>query len=194
MSSRSLIRWQNERRRALDQIAAAHAAVGGVGPGRRYATQQINQAYATLLSSQFQGFCRDLHSEAVDHICGPIGVGGDARLLLLRMRFTAGRKLDAGNPTPGNLGSDFAFFDLKLWDALKTRNAANANRNKDLEALNRWRNAIAHQDFKASELGGRTTVRLIDVQAWRRTCDHLAVEMDAVVGDHLATIIGANPW
>jgi hypothetical protein len=62
MPSRSFELWNTDRRQALDQIAAAHAAVGGVGPGRRYATQQINQAYATLLSSQFQGFCRDLHS------------------------------------------------------------------------------------------------------------------------------------
>lgn len=114
MPSRSLNRWNNERRQALDQIATAHAAVGGIGPGRRYATQQINQAYAVLLSSQFQGFCRDLHSEAVDHICGPVGAG-NIRMFLLRMRLTIGRKLDAGNPNPSNLGSDFGFFDMELW-------------------------------------------------------------------------------
>ena len=68
MSSRSLIRWNAERREALDEIENAHAMVGGTERGRRYATQQINYAYVTLLSSHFQGFCRDLHSECVDHI------------------------------------------------------------------------------------------------------------------------------
>lgn len=53
---------------ALGEIAAAHTAVGGQGSGRRYATQEINHAYAVLLSSQFQRFCRDLHTEAAAHV------------------------------------------------------------------------------------------------------------------------------
>ena len=68
MSSQSLTRWNGERVDALDEIENAHAMVGGTERGRRYATQQINYAYAALLSSHFQGFCRDLHSECVDHI------------------------------------------------------------------------------------------------------------------------------
>src|SRR5262249_19369869 len=36
--------------------------------GRRYATQQVNRAYAVLLASEFQGFCRDLYSECMDHV------------------------------------------------------------------------------------------------------------------------------
>jgi hypothetical protein len=56
------------RATALDEIEAAHAGVGGVGPGRRYATQQINRAYAVLLASEFQGFCRDLYSQRMDHV------------------------------------------------------------------------------------------------------------------------------
>jgi hypothetical protein len=69
MPSISLAHWQTDRRDALEELEAAHAKMGGVGPGRRYATQLINQAYAMVLSTQFQGFCRDLHSEAVDHVC-----------------------------------------------------------------------------------------------------------------------------
>ncbi|MEX2215778.1 MAG: hypothetical protein WD768_16825 [Phycisphaeraceae bacterium] len=193
MPSNSLKKWNGARREALDQIAAAHTAVGGVGPGRRYATQQINQAYATLLSSQFQGFCRDLHSEAVDHICNP-GPVPDVRLHVLRTRLTTNRKLDRGNPNPGNLGSDFGYFDFDLWAALKSHDAANEQRNKTLEVLNAWRNAIAHQDFDPGNLGGRTTVLLKHVRAWRRNCEELAVELDAVVGVQVGTIIGVNPW
>ena len=68
MPSYSLNRWSSERSEALDEIENAHLSVGGTARGRRYATQQINHAYATLLSAQFQGFCRDLHSECVEHI------------------------------------------------------------------------------------------------------------------------------
>jgi hypothetical protein len=193
MPSNSLNHWLTTRRAALDQIAAAHAAVGGAGPGRRYATQQINQAYAMILSSQFQGFCRDLHSEAVDHVCGPAG-GGDARMDLLRLRMTSGRKLDLGNPNPGNLGSDFAWFDFKLWDAMTAHDRDNGDRQNALETLNKWRNAIAHQNFKVKELGNRLTVRLRDVRLWRRACEQLAGDLDAVVGARVATIVGANPW
>jgi hypothetical protein len=43
------VAWQNwtvERVAALDEIEHAHRSVGGTGPGRRYLTQHINQAYA----------------------------------------------------------------------------------------------------------------------------------------------------
>lgn len=66
MPSESLIAWQGSRAAELDELEAALRAVGGIGRGRRHATQQLNQAYAVLLSSQFQGFCRDLHTEVSD--------------------------------------------------------------------------------------------------------------------------------
>ena len=68
MPSHSLVRWNGERADALDEIENAHVMVGGTERGRRYATQQINYSYAALLSGHFQGFCRDLHSECVDHV------------------------------------------------------------------------------------------------------------------------------
>ena len=68
MPSVSLQTWKTVRQAALDELEAAHTSVGGTRRGRRYATQQINQAYAVLLSSQFQGFCRDLHSECADYL------------------------------------------------------------------------------------------------------------------------------
>lgn len=68
MPSESLRRWHAERIPALDEIEDAHASVGGSERGRRYATQQINYAYAALLSAQFQAFCRDLHSESIEYL------------------------------------------------------------------------------------------------------------------------------
>ncbi len=92
MASASLSRWNETRGRELDQIEAAHAAVGGTGRGRRYATQQVNQAYVILLTSQFQGFCRDLHAEAVDYIVDSIA--SQTLRTAARTAFTWNRALD----------------------------------------------------------------------------------------------------
>src|SRR5580658_10831242 len=104
MPSLSLQKWFAERVAALADIESAHRAVRGSGPGARAATQQVNQAYAVLLSSQFQAFCRDLHSEAVDCICRTLSP--TALQTVVHLRLIEGRKLDQGNPNPGNLGAD----------------------------------------------------------------------------------------
>ncbi len=40
------------------------AELGGWALDHRYATRQLNHAYTVVLAAQFQGFCRDLHSES----------------------------------------------------------------------------------------------------------------------------------
>lgn len=97
------------------------------------ATQQINQAYAMLLSSQFQGFCRDLHSECVDHLVRAIGP--TVLNTALRAEFVFARKLDRGNPKPGNIGSDFTRLGLAFWGEVRGDDARNADRQRKLEEL-----------------------------------------------------------
>jgi hypothetical protein len=75
MPSESLRRWNAERIPALDEIEDAHESVGGSERGRRYAAQQINYAYAAILSAQFQAFCRDLHSESIDYLVTVVPAG-----------------------------------------------------------------------------------------------------------------------
>ncbi|MBI4581346.1 MAG: hypothetical protein HY718_16715 [Planctomycetes bacterium] len=179
-------------RRALDEIEAAHTAVGGTSPGRRYATQQINQAYAVVVSSQFQKYCRDLHSEAIDQIT--TFVSNPSIREILRVQLTSNRKLDSGNPNSGNLGSDFGRLGLDFWQDLYGRDPRNSLRRRQLDMLNKWRNAIAHQDFDPAELAGKTQIRLSDVRGWRKTCEALAEGFDLVIRDHLATILGRVPW
>src|SRR5262245_5545196 len=104
MSSESLRRWNGVRVHALNEIEDAHESVGGSERGRRYATQQINYAYAAILSSQFQAFCRDLHSESIDHLVTVVPLAFQGAL---REEFLLNRILDRGNPHPGGIGSDF---------------------------------------------------------------------------------------
>jgi len=129
------------RTKALDEIEAAHASVGGTGPGRRYATQQINQAYAVLVASQFQGFCRDLHTESVARLMAFIDPP-PLVLPLVQARFTKGRQLDSKNAQPGSLGSDFGLLGIKFWDEVDQHHPKSKDRKRELEDLNNWRNAM----------------------------------------------------
>ena len=151
-----------------------------------------------LLSSQFQGFCRDLHSECVDaFVTGvhPVGAGNKGTLrIALRAEMLMGRKLETGNPNTGNLGSDFNRFGLQFYPDLISVDANNQQRKVLLEELNRWRNAIGHQDFAKPELGGRTTLKLQELRDWRDACNGLAITMDSVMHTHLQTMLGLAPW
>jgi hypothetical protein len=183
--------WKNTAKVALDEIAAAHAAVGGQGPGRRYATQEINHAYAVLLSSQFQRFCRDLHTEAAAHVVD--AVTPVALRPVVRARMLEARKLDRGNPNPSNLGADFGRFGFDFWATVRARNARNVRRQAALENLSAWRNAIAHQDFPPA-LTPAPPLHLGTVRGWRSACSALATEFDHVVAAQLVALVGTRPW
>lgn len=193
MPSASLDQWLLDRANALDEIERAHRSVGGTGRGRRYATQQINQAYAVLLSSQFQGFCRDLHSECAGYLVAPV-VDADLRTMS-RAGLVQNRKLDRGNPNAGNLGADFGRFNLAFWPRVDAHRIQNPQRRAALEELNDWRNAIAHQDFAPTMLrASRPVLHLAQVQMWRKVCHGLAQSFDEVLRTHIQSVTGTSPW
>lgn len=185
--SAALNRWNTVGQQALDEIEEAHRAVGGAGRGRRYATLQVNHAYVALLSSQFQGFCRDLHTEAIAVI---VGAAPAVLRPIFRNTLVQGRKLDHGNPNPGNLGSDFGRLGMEFWRSVTALDRRNPARQAALETLNTWRNAVAHQDWRS--VG--PTLRLNQVQAWRAACRALAADFDDAVGTYLAGLVGGAPW
>lgn len=188
--SRALVRWETGSRADLDQLPIAHAKVGGKRPGRRYDLQQLNQAYLVALSAKFQLFCRDLHTEAVDVVVTSL-VDPKAHQVVTA-NFTFGRKLDHGNPNPGNIASDFGRLVPNFWVLLKTAKASNKGRLKSLEHMNEWRNAIAHEDF-GKQLTP-TSLQLKTVGLWRRKCDVLARSMNDVLWSELQRLVGAAPW
>lgn len=193
MPSLSLNRWFAKRAGILADVEHAHRSVRGSGPGARAANQQINQAYAVLLSAQFQAFCRDLHSECADQLVVPVA-DPDLRELL-RRNLLFGRKLDRGNPNPGNLGADFSRLSLAFWPLVDAHKVQNPTRKAVLEEMNDWRNAIAHQDFTTAMLkAGRPNLTLAQVQTWRKACDGLARSFDEVLRQHLQTLTSLVPW
>lgn len=193
MPSVALDNWSMGRAAALDELEHAHRSVGGTGPGRRYLTLHINQAYAVLLSSQFQGFCRDLHEECADHLVAP--TASPVLLGMYRSNLLFGRKLDTGNPNLGNIGSDFNRFGVAFWPAVDADSSRTPQRRLALEELNRWRNAIAHSAFAPDMYkGSRLSLQLAEVQDWRKACDGLTRSFDNVLRAHLHSAMGVTPW
>jgi len=191
MPSKSLIRWNGERAEALDEIVNAHAIVGGTERGRRFATQQINYAFTALLSSQFQGFCRDLHSECIDHIVSiiPAQLRG-----FLRVELIWNRGLSRGNPHPGAIGSDFNRLGVDFWPEVYALDARNERRRELLQELIDWRNAIAHQDFDPVTSGGNATLHLARVKSWRNSVGALARFFDQAMYNYLSGLLNTAPW
>jgi len=146
-----------------------------------------------MIASQFQGFCRNLHSECVDHLVAAIAPAVQLEPIV-RTQFTHGRQLDQRNAQPSSLGADFGRLGLKFWREVESQDSRNEQRQTVLTRINNWRNAIAHQDFVASELGGTTTVMLKQARGWRRTCNCLARAFDEVMRLHLQSLLGASPW
>jgi hypothetical protein len=192
MTSISYRVWRTASAAAVDEIARAHSAVGGTARGRQYATQQVNRAYAVLLASHFQRFCRNLHSECVDHLTKVLE---PAPLRpLVRAEFTRGRQLDRGNAQPGSVGADFGRLGSDLWAELAAQTPASVDWRADLRLLNEWRNAIAHEDFTAPLLAGQTLLRLAQVRRWRGSCRRLARGLDELMRQRLQSLTGKSPW
>jgi hypothetical protein len=64
MPSASLQRWTNDRLPRLAVIEAQCAASVAALPPNPYLSEENLLGYVVLLTAHFQGYCRDLHSEA----------------------------------------------------------------------------------------------------------------------------------
>ena len=192
MASQALMRWRHAASLRLKNVEAARLAVGGRAAIQVLAAEQIKHAYVVLPSSHFQAFCRDLHTEAVDHLypaVAPSAVQGIVKMLLTRNRM-----LDRGNPNAGNIGSDFNRFNFNFWQEVIAFDGKNADHQRQIDALNSWRNAVAHQDFAPSNLVGVARLDMAVIRKWQSACNRLASSFDGVISDRLAAIIGHRPW
>lgn len=190
MPSLSYRRWASTRAAALDEIEAAHAAVGAASRGG-FATRQVNHAYTLLLSAEFQGFCKDLHRECLEHLLTVIPVGLQD---YVRKQFLLNRLLDRGNPNPGNIGADFSRFGIKFWPSVTTAEPRATDWQELLDRLNLWRNAIAHHDYDPSRLGSRMVLTVAEVRSWRRACRGLARAFDSVLRAYMTHTVGTPAW
>jgi hypothetical protein len=197
MPSASLNTWASARTDRVKRLRAAHQALGGTGPGRRWVTDELNQALILRLASEFQGFARDLHDEAGLFVAECIAPGNMRMQDSLRIPYSFNRKLNQGNADPGTLGSDFGLFGIALWAELQTRFQDRAKDwNQKLAALNMARNGIVHDDAakvaRVQADGWPFTLRSVD--RWKAALDGLARGMDHVVSGQLKLVYGTSPW
>ena len=194
MASNSRIYWSTTRVIRLDEMEEAHRSVGGTGRGRRTATQQLNHAYTLLLASQFQGFCRNLHTETATAIALSLTPSASRMYKVLLKEFTFNRKLDGGNANPGNIGSDFNRFGIDFWAMVDSLHPHGKLLRDRLDELNRWRNAIAHDNFDSVNSSGIMFLRIERVRRWRQTCQKLARVFEKALDVYLRQLIGYPPW
>jgi hypothetical protein len=195
MTSTSLMEWRTDAWAAFDEIENAHRAVGGVKPGRRFLTQQLNYAYTTLLAARFQGFARALHTQTANAIAR--GTHNAIYRELMAENLTHGRILERHNAQPDSIKQDFARFGLDIWTEVGSERIGNDERRKKLGALVTWRNAIAHDDINVklarSALEPRT-ISLGTCRNWRSALNVLATSFDKVAADHCQTLGLPRPW
>ncbi len=169
-------------------------AGGGVGRDRgRSCLCGGDSTRSVLVASQFQGFCRDLHTESVAHLMAFIKAPAQVRHLV-QAGFTEGRQLDSKNAQPGSIGSDFGLLGIKFWQEVYSNHPRNQDGKSSLEELNKWRNAIAHQNFSDVSPNASPSLTLMQVRRWRSICGRLARSFDEVMRTHLQSLIGSSPW
>lgn len=175
-----------------------HLAVTGGLRGRPRDVTELNHSLFLRLASELQGFCRDLHDEAIDACCTPAQIPSSDLRDAVRAVLTSGRKLDSGNAGPGNIGNDWAKFGITLWPDLKASHPGvkgSSDWNARLDWLNEARNGIAHNDaakIAAAHAGHPLTLRTFRVMRGRFT--KFAGALDRATGAYLKTATGISPW
>src|SRR5260370_14257574 len=111
MPSASLQHWQNDRMVRLTQIDAQCGSSLAAIPPNAHLIDENLRGYVVLLSAHFQGFCRDLYTEASQVIVSKVR---PSLRPLIQAQFAAHRKLHHGNPSLPHLKEDFNRFCVTL--------------------------------------------------------------------------------
>jgi hypothetical protein len=194
MASIALEEWNRTRSSRLDELEQVHRGLTGNRRGRQWVTDQLDRAYLLVLASQFQGFCRDLHSEAAATVASRARPEVQS---IVEANLTLLRQLDRGNAGAGTLGTDFGRLGFDLWPAAYAIDMRNARRREMLDQLMVWRNSIAHDSAISSKnqlLVAGTRPTMTWGKRWRRGLGALAAALDGVVAEELSAIIGTRPW
>lgn len=185
MPSASLKVWRGSRVPCLAELAAQCASTAALAPPNPRLAEENLLGWVLLLSAHFQGFCRDLHTEAGQAISSRVR---KTLAPVVHRAFVIDRALDRGNPTLVNLKADFLRYGVLL--DLAAADPANHTRLACLSLMNTWRNIAAHH----TPIPPTGLPTVADVQDWQAACDGLAVSLDRVLYDGLRTLLRRAPW
>lgn len=173
MPSRALA-GLTERLTDVDQLMAAHAAVGGGQRGRRHDVEALNRASILLLTSHFEGYLEDLMAEALAALNGSL----DPETLTRGFH----------NPWPDRIDDLFAFLGMsRPTKSIRWQKASSNTVRDNLAGLVRTRNQLAH---------GTTgvTVHKAHVERYRRYVEGFAQRFDTAVRRQVCGLTGSDPW
>lgn len=198
MSSQSLARWNADRRAALQRLEKVHTTVTGGLVGRPRDVTELNHALFLRLAGEVQGYCRDLHDEAIDVMCTSEQIPIPWMRGTCRVALGRGRRLDSGNAGPGNIGNDWAQLGIPIWGALSSAHPGPmgaADWNARLEWLNSARNGIAHSDpKKIRDAHLRHPLTLKTFRVMRLRLGRFATALDHATRAYLENETGVSPW
>jgi hypothetical protein len=178
--------WDTTRRAKLAKIEAQCVWAAGLVPADPEMAAEHLRAYVTLLSAHFQGFCRDLYTEASLKVIDRINRVGLRPIV--QAQFAAGLRIEKGNPTLDALDEDFNRFGISsVRQAVGVGPEADTHKGR-LKAMGGCRNKCAHGVPDIPDLS------LANIQGWRSSCDWLAVRLNAAVYDTLRVAFRAAPW
>lgn len=192
--SPALVRWRTVGQAEMDELLAAHRRMRGTDPGRRAVTTQIDHALVVQLAARFQRYSRDLHGLCITAL---VGAAPPAYRKVLGPALHAGRRLDTGNAQPGSVGGDFSRFGAAFWPSVDAVDPDAPVGRQRLEQLVIWRNAIAHQDFRAVATHPATVGTRVDldtVLGWLLALTALVEAMDITMCAHVVGVTGTVPW
>ena len=164
----------NDRLTDVDQLMAAHTAIAGSKPGRKYEVLGINRAAILMLSAHFEGYLEDLMAESL------AAINASLQPPALTGRFH--------NPWPDRIDDLFEFLDMKKPSkSISWQKASNNSVRENLEKLVRMRNQLAH---------GTTgvTVYKDDVTRARKYVKGFSLRFDKAVRTQLRKLTGEYPW
>ncbi len=182
MPSNSLLRWQTDR---VPRLNALVGQISAAPPSTL--TDENLRALVAILCAHFQGFCRDLYTEATTAFAAALPSPFGA---VSHRQFMAQITLGTGNPNLQSLTRDFDRFGISLKAELD-KNSSNGLRVNHLALLNQWRNYVVHHGVVAP-LG--PPLDLVTVTTWQGSCDALATELDRIVYDYFLTLLNIAPW
>lgn len=185
MSSASLQRWQSVSMIRLAHIEAQCIATTTLAPPNPELAEENLRAFVLLLSSHFQGFCRELYTECTQVFAISLSA---AMQPTIQAQFSAELKVNGLNPTAENIRKDFERFAFQInFDA----DPKNAPRITQLGHLNKWRKSIAHHSVTPP--AGIPALTFANVQGWKSSCDGLAIWLNSIMFTELSRILGAPP-
>ncbi|WP_371593064.1 hypothetical protein [Streptomyces virginiae] len=196
VTSVALNDWNTKRAQRIALSWGVHATLAAPPRAIWHADQALAMV-AQRISTEFQGFARALHDEAIDVFVSHVGGANMPLESVLRERMTTERALSKGNPTKKALGGDFGRLGFTFWAAMQKADGRANAWGQELDKLIEMRNGVAHDDeAKLNRLHSEGyPLASGTLQKWEKDLGDIAATMDDVVASSLSALLKIQrPW